>query len=124
MEIAAWLGTALLFVLAVFQLALAFGAPFGEAAWGGAHAGVLPTRLRIASGFAALVYAPISIVLLESAGVLDLGWDVQPVWLWVLAGFFALGTVSNLVSRSKIERLWAIESAALAACCVIIATGM
>lgn len=124
MEVTAWLATGLLFVLAIFQLALAFGAPFGQAAWGGRHSGVLPTRLRVASAFAAFVYAPISLVLLESAGVLDLGWSVEPLWIWVLAGFFGLGTISNLVSRSRIERLWAIESAAIAVCCVIIALGM
>ena len=40
--------TAILGVLAVFQLALALGAPIGHFAWGGAHR-VLPARLRIDS---------------------------------------------------------------------------
>ena len=48
--------------VAVFQLALAAGAPWGSSAWGGAHSGVLPVPLRVASagsavGFAALAHA-------------------------------------------------------------------
>ena len=48
--------------VAVFQLALAAGAPWGSMAWGGVHPGVLPAPLRVASagssvGFAALAHA-------------------------------------------------------------------
>ena len=42
-------------VLAVFQVALALGAPLGEAAYGGTHTD-LPVALRITSAFAAIVY--------------------------------------------------------------------
>jgi hypothetical protein len=55
MVIAAGVAVGLLVVVAVFQLALALGAPFGKAAWGGAHDGVLPPRLRAASAFVGLV---------------------------------------------------------------------
>ncbi|HET9880007.1 MAG TPA: hypothetical protein VFQ81_11990 [Candidatus Limnocylindria bacterium] len=43
------IGTVLLAVIAMFQLALAAGAPLGAMAWGGGHPGVLPPRLRVAS---------------------------------------------------------------------------
>ena len=48
--------TVLLALLAVFQLALALGAPLGHFAWGGAHR-VLPRRLRIGSLVSIVIYA-------------------------------------------------------------------
>ena len=44
--------------LVIFQTLLAFGAPFGKAAWGGQHDAVLPQKLRISSAISAgsLVY--------------------------------------------------------------------
>lgn len=125
MEIAGWIAAVLIAVLAVFQLALALGAPAGAAAWGGSHPGVLPTRLRVASGLVAVFfYPPVAILLLDSAGVIDVGWDVSPLWIWVLAGLFGLGTLANLASRSPVERWWAPVSGAIAVCCVVIAIGM
>lgn len=125
MELAAWIAAGLIAVLTVFQLALALGAPAGAAAWGGSHPGVLPTRLRVASAFVGVFfYPPIAILLLDSGGVIDVGWEVSSLWIWVLAGLFALGTLANLASQSKIERVWAPVSAALAVCCAIIAVGM
>lgn len=125
MSAAAWVAVALIVVVDVFQLALALGAPGGAAAWGGVHPGVLPRRLRIASGFVAVFfYPPVALLLLDSAGVIDVGWDFNPLWLWILAGLFTLGALANLASRSKIERIWAPVSAAIAICCAVIAAGM
>lgn len=127
MTIAAVVAVALLVVLIGFQVALAAGVPWGAAAWGGQHPGVLPGGFRVASGVAALVVYPlVGLVLLTAVGILDLAWFPSvPTWLvWTLVGFFALGTFANAVSRSKPERIWAPVSAALAVCCVVIALGM
>jgi uncharacterized membrane protein YbhN (UPF0104 family) len=124
MEIAAWIAAGLIVVLSVFQFALALGAPAGAAAWGGSHSGVLPSRLRLASGLVAVFFYPVvAIELLYSAGVTDFGWEVDPLWIWFLAGLFALGAIANFASRSRIERIWGPVSLALAVCCVIIALG-
>ena len=40
--------------LVIFQTLLAFGAPFGKAAWGGQHDAVLPQKLRISSAISAV----------------------------------------------------------------------
>jgi len=42
-------------LLVLFQLSLAFGAPWGRFAWGGQHPGVLPLGSRIASGVSILI---------------------------------------------------------------------
>jgi hypothetical protein len=43
--------------LAMFQIALACGAPVGRFAFGGKHDGTLPSTLRVASAVTVLVYA-------------------------------------------------------------------
>jgi hypothetical protein len=126
MTLAAILAVVLVAIIAVFQLALGLGAPLGNGAWGGRNEGVLPTRLRIASGLAAIaIYPYIALYVLGSADLIDLGWlPIGATGMWVLTGFFALGTVANLASRSKIERIWAPVSLIIAVCCAIVATGM
>ena len=114
----------LLAIIAVFQLALALGAPWGEAAWGGQNRGVLPRALRIASGIAAVVVYPlIMLVVLASAGVIDDSWlplDTTLI-MWVLTALLTVGAVMNAISRSRRERIWAPVALAVAICCAIIA---
>jgi len=125
MEVAAVVAAILLVILAVFQLALAFGAPGGAAAWGGTHPGVLPARLRVGSAVAGLLFYPLlMLTVLDSGGVVSIGWDLSPVWLWVLTGFFVIGTLMNLLSRSKVERIWGPVSLVIAICCGVIAAGI
>jgi hypothetical protein len=124
MVIAATVAVGLLVVVAVFQLALALGAPFGKAAWGGAHDGVLPTRLRAASAVVGLVVYPAVIALVLSAsGAINA--DLVPgdggVTMWVLATIFLLGAIANAVSRSHVERWWAPVSLTIALCCGVVA---
>jgi hypothetical protein len=44
--------------------------------------------------------------------------------MWVLAGFFTLGALANLASRSKVERIWGPISLIVAVCCAVIAVRM
>lgn len=114
---------ALLAVITVFQIALALGAPWGAAAWGGKHPGVLPRKLRLASGIVAVVVYPLlAMIILAAAGKMpiELPFD-ERIALWVLAGFFALGALANLASRSRVERRWAPVAAGLAICCALLA---
>lgn len=127
MTVAAIIAVALLGAVAVFQLALALGAPFGYAAWGGQHPGVLPRRLRIASGVAALVVYPIIILtVLDAAALIDADWlpGSGAEMMWVLTVLFVLGAVANGASRSARERFWSPVALATAACCAIIAAGI
>ena len=91
--------------LAVFQLALALGAPYGRFAWGGRYV-VLPAPLRVGSLVTMVVYAWCAVILLDRAGVIDVFGNDQLVGLasWVLVGLFAVGTLMNLASRSPDER--------------------
>ncbi|WP_432544314.1 hypothetical protein [Kineococcus sp. SYSU DK002] len=100
----------LLLVVAGFQVALAAGAPWGRAAYGGApdH---LPPRLRVTSLVAALVWATAALLVLRRAGVgvrTPLPEGALPAALWVLVALLAVGAVLNLITRSRVERaVWA-----------------
>ncbi|RNE64215.1 hypothetical protein [Cryobacterium tepidiphilum] len=104
-SVAAVLVCAVLGLLAVFQLGLVAGLPFGRFAWGGQHV-VLPPRLRIGSAVSVVLYAAFSGVALERAQLIALVPSATfiAVATWVLAGYFALGVVMNGISRSKPER--------------------
>lgn len=84
----------------VFQLALAAGAPWGAAAWGGANSGALPVGLRAASAVAALVWVGVAAV---SAGRL-LGQTGRRRVLLGVAAYTTLGIALNAASPSTVER--------------------
>lgn len=97
-------------VVVVFQLALAAGAPWGAAAYGGRAAqddGRLPTRYRVASAGTAVVLTGALWLLLAASEVISaapLSENVLGVGVWVLVGLFALNTVGNLAGRHPVER--------------------
>ena len=124
MNLTATVAVVLLGVVSVFQIALALGAPWGNAAWGGQHDGVLPVRLRIASAVVGVVVYPlIGAFVLASAGLIEADWmpGTGKAGMWVLTGFFGLGAIANFASRSKAERIWGPVSLAIAICCGLIA---
>lgn len=94
----------LLAALAVLQVLLVLGMPFGRLTWGGAHR-VLPRRLRLGSAVSVLLYAGFAALLLSRAGVLA-GGDSAPVTVmtWILFAYFTFGILLNAVSRSRAER--------------------
>jgi hypothetical protein len=108
----------------VFQVALVLGAPWGSAAWGGRQAGTLPTRLRVASAVAVLVLGLLAWIVLAAAGLVATS-PLPESWLkpatWAATAYFALGALVNLISRSRIERIWAPVALATAICCGIVA---
>jgi hypothetical protein len=122
---AALLLLVLLAALAVFQLALAFGAPLGRFAWGGQHR-VLPTSLRLGSLSSLVIYALIGAIVAERADLLDVAASDSPVRVaaWAVAAYFLLGVVLNAASRSKAERnVMTPLCAVLCALSVVVASG-
>lgn len=106
-----WFLATLLLIQVVFQFALAAGAPWGRAAWGGQNEGVLPLGFRVASGIAAGVWLWILLVVLERF----LGKVGRRRTLLVLAAYTALGVVANAASPSPLERaIWTPYCVALA----------
>ncbi|HUH76394.1 MAG TPA: hypothetical protein VLZ53_03420 [Devosia sp.] len=103
---AATVFSAMLVGLALFQAALALGAPLGAYAWGGQHRR-LPPGLRIGSVVAVCIYAAIIIIALRRTGLID--WPSNGEWTepaaWVVVAYLSLGVPLNAISRSRPERL-------------------
>ena len=112
-----------LVLIAVFQAALAAGAPLGRAAWGGAHTR-LPRNLRIGSVVAMVIWLAAAVVVLERAGVVTLGIPdvVTRAASWILVGVLILGAAVNVASSSPYERFgWAPFSLVTALLVLIVA---
>lgn len=104
-EIAAIAASSILAGLVVFQAFLAAGAPLGHFAWGG-RLRILPVGLRIASAITIPVYLVMIVVTLDRGDVSSVlpGESAARIGAWILVGFFAIGILVNLASRSRSER--------------------
>ncbi len=126
METAALIAAGLIGAVLLFQIGLVLGAPWGQAAWGGGHAGRLPSRLRLASVVAALLLALLAWIVLAAAGVVSAS-PLPESWVdvaaWLATAYFGLGAVVNLLSRSRIERVWSPVSLLTAVCYGLVAAG-
>ncbi|MFC1893218.1 hypothetical protein ACFLYR_04170 [Chloroflexota bacterium] len=104
-QIAAVVATIGFFGLMCFQILLALGFPFGEAAWGGKYR-ILPPVFRTASLFSAAIFVFVSIIVLDKAGIFSVfnSPTVVTYGVWILTAFLGLNTFSNFISRSKLEK--------------------
>ncbi|SFB08035.1 hypothetical protein SAMN04488072_106238 [Lentibacillus halodurans] len=96
---------AIMFVfLAIFQVLLTLGYPFGEFTLGGYYK-ILPKKLRIVSAVSALILLFMGLVLLKHSNVLN-GLDFLPtnILVWIIIISLGLMTLANLISQSKKER--------------------
>ena len=114
----------LLGALSVLQILAAAGLPVGKLMWGGTHR-VLPTKLRIGSVVAVILYCGFAVLLLSRAGVLG-GGDTLTIKIlsWILFAYLVLSVLANAASKSQAER-WTMApvSAVLAAATLVIALG-
>jgi hypothetical protein len=110
--------------LAFFQAALAAGAPWGHAAWGGGNAH-LSAGQRAASAVAAAVYVVATLIVLCRAGII---WPARSnatlvKWgTWFFAVVMAIGAVPNFASQSRWENfIFGPLALVLAALCIVVA---
>jgi hypothetical protein len=108
-RLAAMAFAGLIAVVALFQLALALGAPWGSLAMGGAFPGTFPPAMRVAALVQIAVLGGVALVVLARAGLVLPAWRRTSRWLvWVVVGLLGLGVVLNLITPSGLERLiWA-----------------
>lgn len=125
-ELAAILAATGFVGIAIFQAALAFGAPFGIAAWGGTHPGRLPSRLRVASAFACGFWLLAALTVLERGGsaVVSLPSGLARWGTWALVVLLPVGALLNFASRSRWERfVWGPLALVLGVLCLVVALG-
>jgi hypothetical protein len=106
MSLAASVAAAGLAAIAGFQATLAVGAPWGQAAWGGAQAH-LSAQLRVGSAISAVVLALAALVVLARAGYWGptRAMSVFRWGTWALVPLLALSALGNFASRSRWENL-------------------
>ena len=129
METAAIVAATVLVAVAMYQLALALGAPWGDHAYGGrveTIEGRLPTRYRMMSAAAVPLLLLSAAIILAGAGLVS--WFGQDDWVtvavWVVFGYLVLNTVMNVASSHPVER-FGLGSVTLiaAAACFVVASG-
>jgi len=90
-------------VLGAFQAALAAGAPWARAAYGGSHYGTLPSHLRTISGMASVAYFSGTVLVIRGSG----SPRARRRAFTALSIFMGVGVLANGASRSTMERvLW------------------
>lgn len=113
--IAAIVAAALLTAVAGFQIALALGAPFGDAVLGGralTDDGALTTGYRAAAALQAALLLGMAAVLLARVRVVPSPRRADPlltVGTWAIAGIMVLSTLGNLSSDHPFER-WVLSA--------------
>jgi hypothetical protein len=93
-------------LVGLFQLALAFGAPMGEYAWGGSNSGKLPAKYRAASLLSAGLLVAIAGHYASLIGWLPSMLDAhgRAFSIWALTAFYALSTLGNWTTKSAKEK--------------------
>ncbi|MDB4960505.1 MAG: hypothetical protein JWP01_504 [Myxococcales bacterium] len=96
-------------LVVAFQIALALGAPWGNAAMAGKFPGTLPRPMRIAALLQALILLGLACATLVRAGMLLPTWyAASKIAIWVVVAFSAIATLLNLITPNKLERMiWA-----------------
>lgn len=100
--------TLLTIIVIIFQLCLAAGLPWGSASLGGRYPGKYPPKMRVVAIMNAFILIFIAIIVLSRANLFlpeMIAFSKYAIWVVVL--FFAISTVMNIITPSKIERIWA-----------------
>jgi len=108
-KLSAWVFGGLIAVVALFQLALALGAPWGGIAMGGAFPGVYPPAMRVAALAQMAVLGGFALIVFVRAGLVLPRWQAAAQWgIWAVVALLGVGVVLNLITPSGMERLiWA-----------------
>ena len=121
------LAAALLAGVALFQVALVLGAPWGEYTQGGSTAGSLPAGQRAVAAVSAVLLVVMAGALLARVGVgpmSALPRGVIAVLAWFTVVYSVAGVVLNLATPSAKERmLWAPATALIAVLALVAVIG-
>ncbi|KAB1641420.1 hypothetical protein [Gulosibacter chungangensis] len=97
--------TGMLGLLAIFQIALAAGAPLGKFAWGREHT-TLPLNLRFGAISAVLRYAFIVFIALDRSGTIAVLPEEFSFWvMWLIVAHLGFSVILSLLSKSKYEKM-------------------
>ena len=107
----------------LFQLSLAFGAPLGSYAMGGAFPGLFPPPMRFAAFMQAALLVVTELVVLSRSGMLLRRWFRQSKWaIWLVVVMGLISVVLNSITPSAGERaIWSPVAVVLFVCSFTVA---
>jgi hypothetical protein len=106
--VSALIFTILTGIVVLFQAGLAAGMPWGAASMGGKFPGKYPPKMRVVAIINILILLLIAVIVLSRAELLlPQMFSFSRIAIWVVVLFFGIGTVMNIITPSKIERIWA-----------------
>jgi hypothetical protein len=95
-------------IVILFQLGLSIGMPWGAASMGGKFPGKYPPKMRVVALVNALLLFLFNLIVLTNAGIIFTSlYQFSEKLIFVVVVFFAIGSVLNIITPSKIERVWA-----------------
>ena len=93
-------------IAAGFQFALALGAPWGEYTMGGRFPGKLPPKMRLAALIQIVILFVLALIVLIKSGLAFSQFSsIGNTAIWFVVAFFVLGSILNLLTPSKGERM-------------------
>ncbi len=115
--------TLLAATVALFQIGLTAGMPWGHLTLGGRYPGRLPGRIKPVAALSALLLSGFAAVVLVRADLLLPAWaPLSRTLIWVVVAYSAIGTIAHIVTPSRAERrLWLPVVATMLACSLITA---
>lgn len=104
----AWFFTISTIIVMLFQFGLFLGMPWGAASMGGKFPGKYPTKMRGVALVNILLLIVFNLIVLIHAGIIFPSLYVfSQKLIYIVVVFFAIGSVLNIITPSKIERMWA-----------------
>lgn len=95
-------------IVILFQICLSIGLPWGAASMGGKYPGVYPKKMRIVALVNIIILSILMMIVLINAGlILPQFMSFSEIAIWFVVVFYGIGTVLNIITPSKIERIWA-----------------
>lgn len=89
----------------MFQVALVFGAPWGELTLGGKYRGKLPYIARVIAVISSLILAGCAVIVLARANIAFGFMRSSSDWLvWCVVAYMAIAVVMNFATPSSRER--------------------
>ncbi|MDP2424918.1 MAG: hypothetical protein Q8M70_00975 [bacterium] len=93
-------------LVTIFQLALFFGAPLGKYAMGGKFPERLPKHMRFIPLIQIMIlWFFVYVVLIKTNLIDNQPSSIGSIGIWFVVAFFSLGSVMNLITPSKPERM-------------------
>jgi hypothetical protein len=112
-------------IAALFQLALAAGAPWGSVAMAGKYPGRWPASMRVVALVQAVLLLALGGVVIVRAGLVFPDWlETTRTLIWGVVAISSASGIMNLITPVRLERLlWAPVGVALTISSLIVALG-